>query len=112
LQQPRVIRRIVFEVGILDKDERRLHVRQSGSNGRPFAAVARMAQDKHARIPGCPCGQPHRGVIGRAVVHGNDLGDQGLEEDLLEKPPHRGPFIATRDDDGQAGPCRLLLDRQ
>ena len=59
-----ILRRVVFQVGVLNDDDGRRGVSESGPQGRAFALIERMANQQNARLVLLEGLKPFPGAVG------------------------------------------------
>ncbi len=106
LEQTDQILRVVFEIGVLDRDEIARYVAEARAQRRPLALIDLVGDDTDLGMPGRERAGPGQAVVARGVVDDHDLegprrrrdrsdaGDAGLE---------CGGLVVAGDDDAERG---------
>ena len=97
LQERRIVRRVVLQVGVLDDDDVALRLREAGPQRRALALVALVVEDAHV-IALDPVHDLAR-AIGRGVVHDDDFLAVRRGLDLPDDLGDEVLLVVNRDDD-------------
>ena len=108
--QPRVVGRVVFQVGVLDDDDVAGRRRDASACRSTLAAVVRL-EDGAVDAVGERAAQQLDAAVGRAVVDHDDLKPRhGGAADPGDQLGDRGGLVEAGDDDRK--PVALAVDRQ
>src|SRR5574341_180384 len=102
LEEPRVVLRVVLQVGVLDEDDVAGHVLDGGADRCSLAAIARVEEEVH--LPPVVATQSFQDLtrsVTRGVIHEDDLLVIRDRLNPLEEQFDRLPLIIDRNDDGE-----------
>ena len=112
LQQHVVLRRVVFQVGVLDDQELACRLLNAPAYRRPLALVVRLLeQPDHVRVTGSQRRQDLGRAVGRAVIDHDNLLRHVDGDDTSDELTNGVALVVDRNDDRKLGWRHKATDR-